>query len=965
MTVNENKMNEKETWRMDATPDDEGRTLRAGPDMPDSDDKTWRIEEPEADDDDFRTMRLDDDMEQPMEEASGQTMGRTAGQTMGRKKKKDLKTTSGRPPRADFFTTDIDTFNLNGKNYRVVETLSDTSGEAQIYLLEHEGNEYVLKLYYPNFTPKIELLEVIASLNSDFVVRLMDYGIMTQGNSSRTFEIMEYLRGGDLENYALNDDEPAFKRLSLAAATALHVCHVHGIIHKDVKLSNFFFRDEEQCELVLGDFGISSLMSEEDSVHQTTQARTPLYAAPEMYTNVINGVVELTPKVDFYSLGITLLYFFLGRNPFSGNERGMMHLKAEGKIPGLDRLPDYANKLIRGLTIVNPQHRWGYEEVVKWYKGEEVVIDETMALQYKKFIFDPDKKLIANNPQEMAALMKADRQAGIRYLYNKRVVRWLDDSGNQKLSSEIDEIVEKIFPLNQSAGFMAAIYTLDNQAPFLIDPEHPTSTPEEIVKAFHLGERTDDDYQALVDGRLLVWLASKNQPLLYDEVKLLTRNKTYTRGLAYGVLYHLDRTCGYDLGEYTDRKRVGDLMSKALIAAQDITDEGKYAKALEEFLSDKDRLYYYCTSHQWDDVLEYRAFCMNFDAQVTRERFGEYNIFVAAYKFCRGLGATPGYFFPASGKTAYTLKDIERIGSREVANEMRNRGLKYFITIFYHEDPFEKFAGDYSYEKTLVSYLEYVNKICNTEYYSKRFVTAKAEQIKQNNVFNRKFRSVIYGDLTGFLTMSVLSALFLYLLNTHKITNPEQFVHVYLLGVCAPLALFGLITFTIKAFFMSPGVILSVFIMLGGVILNLIPAAAGYWWITNHPDQIMLTLNGLSFFYLLIFFTSWVKKTSLKVRKLKPLLNSTLESTLIDPLYFTYKSTASKYLGTNTKAMEDAIDVVEIARRKLVQLYSIWIFLVLMFLAIYTYFCPELIGGKIPDINMEVIENLLKTEPNT
>ena len=72
------------------------------------------------------------------------------------------------------------------------------------------------------------------------------------------------------------------------AAGALAYCHQNHLLHKDVKPTNYFFRDKEQQQLVLGDFGISAIQEGEGESFRTTQARTPIYAAPEMYTDVID-----------------------------------------------------------------------------------------------------------------------------------------------------------------------------------------------------------------------------------------------------------------------------------------------------------------------------------------------------------------------------------------------------------------------------------------------------------------------------------------------------------------------------------------------------------------------------------------------------------------------------------------------------------------------------------------------------
>lgn len=358
-------------------------------------------------------------------------------------------------------------FFIKGKKYDVKTNLSETSGEAQVFLVENEGKEMVLKLYYPNFAPKEELLKLIWNMQFEFIVNLYDYGTILINGAERTYELMEYLSGGTLKDITLAGNENRFCKIALAAAGALAFCHNNLIIHKDIKPGNFFFRDKEQTCLVLGDFGISSLYDEEAGLQRTTQARTPVYAAPEMYTDVIDGEVEISPKVDYYSLGITLLYLWLGHNPFSNNERSMMRMKSEGKLPHLDKLPVYINKLIRGLTCVNPEHRWGYNEVERWFKGEDVAVDESSAfLRYKSFMVDPDKNIVAHSANELAPLLYDNKELGIRYLYSGRITRWLEECGNPKLAALLEDIVERLYPTEHQTGLMAAIYTLCPAFPY-------------------------------------------------------------------------------------------------------------------------------------------------------------------------------------------------------------------------------------------------------------------------------------------------------------------------------------------------------------------------------------------------------------------------------------------------------------------------------------------------------------------
>ena len=358
-------------------------------------------------------------------------------------------------------------FLLKGRIYRSIKCLSDNSGEAQVFLVEGEEGERVLKIYYPNFTIKKTLMRIIQNIGMEMIVGISDYGKTYVDGKNRDYELMEYLRGGTLNEYDLDGDFTQFRRIALQAAAALAYCHNNNIIHKDIKPGNFFFRDTNHKEIVLGDFGISSVLEGDEKVHRTTQARTPVYAAPEMYNDVIDGEVEITPAVDFYSLGITLMTLWLGENPLSQNERVMMRKKNEGRLPRINELPDRVKMIVQGLTSVNPQTRWGYDEVERWFLGEDVKIDlSSPILKYRSFIVDPERNLVADNVHELIPLLLDNERLAINYLYNGRIAGWLEQCGNVKLSSAVKDITVNRYPADQRAGLMAAVYVMEPTYPY-------------------------------------------------------------------------------------------------------------------------------------------------------------------------------------------------------------------------------------------------------------------------------------------------------------------------------------------------------------------------------------------------------------------------------------------------------------------------------------------------------------------
>lgn len=373
-------------------------------------------------------------------------------------------------------------FVLKGRLYNAVRSISESSGEAQIVLVEREGKQYCLKVYYPNYRFKDDILSAVWNVNTDMVVKLYDYGHTTVNGIERDYELMEYLEGGTLSQFKLEGDMLKFRIIALQAAASLEAIHSYGIIHKDIKPGNFFFRDQEHNELVLGDFGISSMMKEEDELLRTSQARTPAFAAPEMYDDVIDGEVEIDNRVDFYSLGITLMYIWLGKSPFTKNERLMMRMKQEGHLPRIDELPERVAMIVKGLTCINPQRRWGYAEVERWFGGEDVPVDtSSMYLRYKNFIVDPERNLVAHDIKELVPLLHENQELGVRYLYSNRLSTWLDECGNNKMAVLLNDIVEHRYPTSQKAGLMAALYAMEPNFPYYDINNQPCNTLQEIA----------------------------------------------------------------------------------------------------------------------------------------------------------------------------------------------------------------------------------------------------------------------------------------------------------------------------------------------------------------------------------------------------------------------------------------------------------------------------------------------------
>jgi len=355
-------------------------------------------------------------------------------------------------------------FVLNQKTYQKLKVISESTGEAQIFLLEKDGEKSVLKLYYPNIKPKEALIKKMRAISHKDILRVLDYGYY----EGRFFELLEFAAGGTLDTYLPIKDMKRIKEIVDETTDALEYCHSKGIIHRDIKPENIFYKNADGSDVLIGDFVISSLLDENQEAQVTGQARTMVYAAPELYQS-LDGKAFVSKELDYYALGIMLIKIWTAENPFKGiPEMGIMRIKNLGKINIPDDMPAELKNLIKGLTVVSIDKRWGYQEIKKWMRGEAVsVFVEQDQSKYKPFVYDSDQDLVANTPIEMAKLLQDHPAIGKKYLYRGKIKNWLDECNNLKLSVTLEEIYETNYPKDEEAGLQAAIFMLDPDLPYI------------------------------------------------------------------------------------------------------------------------------------------------------------------------------------------------------------------------------------------------------------------------------------------------------------------------------------------------------------------------------------------------------------------------------------------------------------------------------------------------------------------
>jgi len=362
---------------------------------------------------------------------------------------------------------------IDGEKYTFIKPVSTgATGEADILLLEKNGEKYALKLYKGNYSPRKEILDKIRLLGkSGFIVPLFSYGTVCSDGKKRAYELMKFIPDKSLNQVTIGRDEKLLKKIAVGAAVCIDFCHKKGILHKDIKPGNFFYVDDSESSLMLADFGVSDLL-DKDGYSYSTQSGTTTYNAPEMYT-VAGNEVRLTTRSDFYSLGILLMSMWMGEAKFRaemGDKAGKGRLfdlrlkKTKGNLPYPADMSENMLLLVKGLTIPDEEKRWGFDEVVLWSKGQVMQLDTSAFIKDVPFRFDESKGLVAYSPEELAEMMEGDREYAIKILKRGKVTEWLQKCNRDRMATEIDDIVNTT--KNNNACVMMSVYRLDPNRPY-------------------------------------------------------------------------------------------------------------------------------------------------------------------------------------------------------------------------------------------------------------------------------------------------------------------------------------------------------------------------------------------------------------------------------------------------------------------------------------------------------------------
>ena len=340
-----------------------------------------------------------------------------------------------------------------------------TSAEADLWMLAHSRTREsaVLKLFRYGIRPKADIQSAVQRLKHSSVVTVFATGEV----DGRIYEIQEFIQHGSLAQFFPAGPAPldALRAVLAELTEALADVHAADIIHRDLKPANILVRSREPLDLVLADFGISSLS--DLSLHMSNANRTAAYAAPEAMTGVV------ARGSDWWSVGVMLLEMLTGQHPFAGlDERTVNFILVTRGIEVPAELPSDWAQLIRGLLTRDHAKRWGQSQVAAWLVGERDIPLHYGLEPGGDGAFRPEPYKFGareySNPRQLALALVDNWDDAVRRLLRGSLTEWASKSLRDANLTRHLEAITADRRLDSDQKLAAALLALDPDLPLVL-----------------------------------------------------------------------------------------------------------------------------------------------------------------------------------------------------------------------------------------------------------------------------------------------------------------------------------------------------------------------------------------------------------------------------------------------------------------------------------------------------------------
>jgi serine/threonine protein kinase len=249
-------------------------------------------------------------------------------------------------------------------NYEIKSELG-RGGMAIVYLAEHNltGEKVAVKVLNADLVMNenirkrfVSEARNLARMSHRNIIKVRD---LVEDGETVAF-IMDRVHGQTLKDLLESNGklfDSQIRDVFLQLLDALSYVHQYGLVHRDVKPSNFML--DYQNNLSLMDFGIAKIMDASSAEYTSTgtgaQLGTPMYMSPEQVAETRN----VTFSSDIYSSGVLLWQMVTGKKPYDVHSTSNFQLQTKIVNEPLSLTHTKWDQIIQKATQKDPQNRYG------------------------------------------------------------------------------------------------------------------------------------------------------------------------------------------------------------------------------------------------------------------------------------------------------------------------------------------------------------------------------------------------------------------------------------------------------------------------------------------------------------------------------------------------------------------------------------------------------------------------------
>lgn len=242
--------------------------------------------------------------------------------------------------------------------YRIVSSLSE-SNRAQVFLAEQQSLQRLVALKVlngdisTNAAQRARVIEegkAAARLTHPNLLSVFDIGEA----GGRDYIATEYVSGGTLRDRLKQGPMSAERALVFARdlATGLKFLHSQGFLHRDIKPTNVFFREDGTA--LLGEAGMARAASAKTPENEQIAFGSPHYMSPERAQ-----AMPSDGRSDQYSLGVVIWEALTGKPPFDADDPFQVAIKhITEPVPALPMNLAWLQPIMGRCLAKNPEQRF-------------------------------------------------------------------------------------------------------------------------------------------------------------------------------------------------------------------------------------------------------------------------------------------------------------------------------------------------------------------------------------------------------------------------------------------------------------------------------------------------------------------------------------------------------------------------------------------------------------------------------